>query len=254
MGALDDLRLDGKVALVTGAASERGIGRAIARRLAAAGAQLVVGDLDEAGGPRPPASAPRTVRQAWRCGWTSPMRPISAAFKQAVERFGRVDILVNNAGISSPTRAWDLTVEEFDRMMAINLRGGFLCARAAMPLMMQQRWGRLIWLASVAAKIGGGLFGTSHYAASKAGVIGLCQGLARELAPFGITSNAIAPGFVDTDIAARTMDREQFREFYESGSGAHSDRPLGSDARHRPSSALPGIRGRRATLPARSWT
>ena len=104
-----------------------------------------------------------------------------------------------------------LSVEEFDRLLAINLRGGFLCLRAVVEGMVERRWGRLVWMSSIAGKQGGGVFGTSHYAASKAGVIGLCQGAARELAPYGITSNAIAPSFVQTGLLARTAGAEAER-------------------------------------------
>ena len=211
MGALDDLRLDGRVALVTGAASARGLGRAIARRLTGAGAQLVVGDVDHAG----VCETAELCEQDGRAGLALRMDvtdqdSVEAAFAAAVERFGRVDILVNNAGISEPTPAWEIDVPAFDRMLAVNLRGGFLCARAAMPLMMSRRWGRLIWLSSAAGKMGGGFFGSAHYAASKAGVIGLCQALARQLGPYGITSNAVAPGLIDTEIASRALAPEAY--------------------------------------------
>jgi 3-oxoacyl-[acyl-carrier protein] reductase len=211
MAGLDDLRLDGKVALVTGAGSARGLGRAISRRLASAGALLIATDIDEHGA----QETAELCRQDGSAGLALSIdvtdeASVEAGFARAVERFGRIDILVNNAGISAATPAWEIGVAEFDRMMAINLRGGFLCARAAMPLLMERRWGRIIWLSSVAGKQGGGVFGSAHYAASKAGVIGLCQALARQLGPWGVTSNAIAPGLVDTDIVARSMSAEEY--------------------------------------------
>ena len=211
MAALDDLRLDGRVALVTGAGGARGLGRAIARRLAGAGAQLVVGDLDEAGVRETAQLCEQdgSAALALRMDVTDEAS-VAAAFAAAVERFGRVDVLVNNAGISESTPAWEIDVPAFDRMLGVNLRGGFLCARAAMPGMMERRWGRLIWISSVAGKTGGGFFGSAHYAASKAGVIGLCQGLARQLGPYGITSNAVAPGLIDTEIATRVVGEEGF--------------------------------------------
>ena len=175
MGALDDLRLDGRVALVTAALCERDGPAALAVRM----------DVTDE---------------------TS----VAAAFAAAVERFGQVDVLVNNAGISESTPAWEIDVPAFDRMLGVNLRGGFLCARVAMPLMMERRWGRLIWISSVAGKTGGGFFGSAHYAASKAGVIGLCQGLARQLGQYGITSNAVAPGLIDTEIASRVVGADAF--------------------------------------------
>ena len=132
-----------------------------------------------------------------------------AAVVAAVEQqFGPVDILVNNAGITRSTLLWETSLDEFDQVMAINLRGGFVCLQAVLPGMMRRRWGRIIWLSSLAGKQGGGVFGTAHYAASKAGVIGLCQSAARQLGPYGITSNAIAPGLVLTGLVPRTGGAE----------------------------------------------
>ena len=209
MAAVSDLRLDGRVALVTGGGSARGLGRAIAARLASAGASLVVGDLDEAGARETAAlceqDGPGAV--AVRMDVTDEAS-VAAAFAAAVERFGAVDVLVNNAGISESTPAWEIDLPAFDRVIGVNLRGGFICARAAMPAMMERRWGRIIWISSVAGKMGGGIFGSAHYAASKAGVIGLCQGLARQLGQYGITSNAVAPGMIDTEIASRIVGED----------------------------------------------
>jgi NAD(P)-dependent dehydrogenase (short-subunit alcohol dehydrogenase family) len=147
--------------------------------------------------------------------------------REAAGEAGPIDILVNNAGITQRKPLWELTTEEFDRMLAINLRGGFLCLRAVMGGMMERRWGRLIWLSSVAGKQGGGIVGTAHYAASKAGVIGLCQAAARELGPYGITSNAIAPGFIVTGIAARAIGAEGEQELDRSVSASAPARRSG---------------------------
>jgi NAD(P)-dependent dehydrogenase (short-subunit alcohol dehydrogenase family) len=111
-------------------------------------------------------------------------------------QLGPVDILVNNAGVSDPTPLWDLDLVQFQRVLDVNLLGGFLCLKAVAPGMRDRNAGRIIWISSLAGKQGGGFFGTAAYAASKAGVIGLCQAVARELGPFGITSNAIAPGYI----------------------------------------------------------
>jgi 3-oxoacyl-[acyl-carrier protein] reductase len=133
---------------------------------------------------------------------------VNAAVAIVERELGPVDILVNNAGITRSTVLWETSLEEFDQVLAINLRGGFVCLRAVLAAMMSRRWGRVIWLSSIAGKQGGGVFGTAHYAASKAGVIGLCQAAARQLGPYGITSNAIAPGLVLTSLLPRTGGAE----------------------------------------------
>ena len=106
-----------------------------------------------------------------------------ASVKRAVERigetYGPVDVLVNNAGLPSPTPLWDIELEEFDRIMSVNARGGFVCLKAVLPTMMQRGRGRIVWISSQAGREGEGTFGTTHYAASKAAVIGLCQAAAR---------------------------------------------------------------------------
>lgn len=206
---LDAFRLDGRVALITGAGSEQGIGREIGLAYAAAGASVGLADVDEDG----VRAATRTLQAAGgkalslRMDVTDP-ESVSTAVAALEQELGPVDILVNNAGISRSTPIWEVSLEEFDRIMDVNVRGGFLCLRAVLPGMMQRRRGRIVWLSSVAGKQGGGVFGTSHYAASKAAVIGLCQAAARELGPYGITSNAIAPGFVETGIVARSSSQE----------------------------------------------
>lgn len=206
---LDAFRLDGRVALVTGAGSERGIGREIALAYATAGASVGLADLDEDG----VEAAAQSLRDAGakalplRMDVTDP-ESVSAAAEELERELGPVDILVNSAGISSPTRIWEIELEEFDRIMGVNVRGGFICLKAVMPGMMERRRGRIVWLSSVAGKQGGGIFGTSHYAASKAAVIGLCQAAARELGPYGITSNAVAPGYVTTGIVTRSSSQE----------------------------------------------
>jgi 3-oxoacyl-[acyl-carrier protein] reductase len=142
-------------------------------------------------------------------------KSVAAGVAAVESQLGRIDILVNNAGITSATKVWELTIEEFDRLFAINVRGGFLCLRAVVGGMMSRRYGRILWLSSIAGKQGGGVFGTSHYAASKAALIGLCQGAARELGPYGITSNVIAPSLVLTGLIAKTAGAEAERRLDE---------------------------------------
>ena len=197
------MTLAGKVALVTGAGSATGIGNATARALAAAGARVVLADVDIDGATRN-AHAIGDAGRALYMDVTD-----EGSVQAAVADIGPVDILVNNAGITQRVPIWELSTEDFDRLLSINLRGGFLCLKAVVAGMMARRWGRIIWISSVAGKQGGGIIGTSHYAASKAGVIGLCQAAARELGPYGITSNAIAPGFILTGIATKALDADQ---------------------------------------------
>lgn len=203
------MALEGRVALVTGAGSQRGLGVAIARALTAAGADVVLADLDLEGARRNAAAiggGARAVEMDVTSG-----ESVAAAVADA----GAVDILVNNAGITQRRPIWELSAADFDRVLAVNLRGGFLCLRAVVGGMMERGWGRIVWISSVAGKQGGGIIGTAHYAASKAGVIGLCQAAARELGPFGITSNAIAPGFILTGIATKALDADAEREMDE---------------------------------------
>jgi 3-oxoacyl-[acyl-carrier protein] reductase len=125
---------------------------------------------------------------------------VSAAVAGVRAELGPVDVLVCSAGITRSTALPDLTLEEFDHVMAVNVRGAFICMQAVLPDMLSRRWGRIVLLGSQAGKQGGGVFGSTHYACSKAALRGLCQGAARELGRFGVTCNVIAPGMVDTDI------------------------------------------------------
>jgi len=200
------MTLAGKVALVTGAGSSRDLGNAIARSLAGAGATVVLADVDIEGAARNAALIGEAARAVLMD--VTDERSVQAG----VREIGRVDILVNNAGITQRTPIWELSIADFDRLLSINLRGGFVCLKAVVAGMMTRRWGRIIWISSVAGKQGGGIIGTAHYAASKAGVIGLCQAAARELGPYGITSNAIAPGFILTGIATKAIGADQERE------------------------------------------
>lgn len=206
---MEAFRLDDRVAFITGAGSERGIGRAIALLYAAAGAHVALADIDAAGA----EATAHAVREAGGTSAASRVEvtdpdSVARAVAEAEGRLGPIDILVNSAGITRATPIWELSLSEFELVMDVNVRGGFICLQAVLPGMMARRRGRVIWLSSVAGKQGGGVFGGAHYAASKAGVIGLCQGAARELGPHGITSNAIAPGMVLTGLIARTSSRE----------------------------------------------
>jgi 2-hydroxycyclohexanecarboxyl-CoA dehydrogenase len=208
-------RLSGRTALVTGAGSARGIGREVARALHAAGARVALADLDGEGALRNAAELGEGAI-GLQVDVTDPASVAAAAAAARRELGSPIEILVCSAGISRGTALADLTLDEFDHVMAVNVRGTFICLQEALPDMRARRWGRVVMLGSQAGKQGGGVFGSAHYAASKAALRGLCQAAARELGPFGITCNVIAPGLVDTDIivtgGATPEQRDQLAE------------------------------------------
>src|SRR5260370_10407946 len=163
------MTLVGKIGLVTGAGSATGLGKGIGRALETAGAEVVLGDIDIDGADRNAAA----IGAAGRAIFMDVTDESSV--QAAVREIGRVDILVNNAGVTQRMPIWDLSTDDFDRLLSINLRGGFVCLRAVVAGMMARRWGRVIWISSVAGKHGGGIIRTAHYAATKTSVIALCQ-------------------------------------------------------------------------------
>lgn len=193
--------LQGKRALVTGAS--RGIGRAVAICLAAAGADVIINYI----GSRETAEAVADECRALGVQAYTVEADVSRAdeveqlFAAAVEKLGGVDILVNNAGITRDALLPRLTEQAFDDVININLKGNFLCMQQAGRLMMKQRYGRIINISSVVGLRGNA--GQTNYAAAKAGVIGMTKTVARELASRGVTVNAIAPGFIETDMTAQ---------------------------------------------------
>jgi 3-oxoacyl-[acyl-carrier protein] reductase len=201
-------RLDGKVAIVTG--GYRGIGLALGVALGRAGAHVVAADvLDDAVG----ADAVAQIEQvggkaeAVRCDVTN-SKAVDEVFGAAHKRLGRIDILVNNAGIARDQLLLRVSDEDIQRTFGVNVNGALFCARAAIRPMMRAKHGRIINLASVVAELGNP--GQAVYGASKAALIGLTKTLAREYASRGVTVNAVAPGFIDTDMT-RTLPEEAKR-------------------------------------------
>jgi NAD(P)-dependent dehydrogenase (short-subunit alcohol dehydrogenase family) len=184
---------------VTGAG--RGIGRAIAIELARNGAHVAACDIDI----RNAQAVAREVAEAGRDSMAahvdvSSEEEVSAMVHEAVQRFSRIDILVNNAAIVTTGPVTEISTDTWDRTLAVNLKGVFLCSKSVFPLMMEQRDGRIINIASVAGKRGGGMHGNSCYAAAKGGVIAFTKSLAREGGPFNIRVNAITPAMIKTDM------------------------------------------------------
>ena len=192
--------LNGKVALVTGAS--RGIGRAIASALARAGADVGINFLSRVEDAETAADEVRVYGR--RSGIFQADVSVSSEVRRLIleveEKFGGIDVLVNNAGIASPRRLEDITEDDWDRTIAVNLKSCFLATQAALPGMRSRQWGRIINVSSVAAQIGGVV--GPHYAASKAGILGLTRAYAQRLAKQGVTVNAIAPALIETEMVA----------------------------------------------------
>jgi 3-oxoacyl-[acyl-carrier protein] reductase len=194
-------RYDGRVAIVTGAA--RGIGAGIAKRFAEEGAAVAVLDLDEQQAAASAAELGATQAIGVGCN-VSDEDSVNSAVGRVVEELGGVHVLVNNAGITRDNLLFKMTVEDWDAVMGVHLRGAFLMSRAAQKTFVDQKYGKILNLSSVSAN---GNRGQANYSAAKAGVQGFTRTLALELGPFGVNVNAIAPGFIATEMTDDTARR-----------------------------------------------
>ncbi|GAA4876654.1 MULTISPECIES: SDR family NAD(P)-dependent oxidoreductase [Saccharopolyspora] len=201
-----------RTAVITGAGSERGIGRETALHLGRAGFAVAVLDLDGAAAERTAALV------AEECG--VPARGLTAdvtdaasvdAAIAAVEdgELPAIGALVNNAGITRPTRFLDITEQEWDLVFKVNVTGTYLVTQRVLPGMVERGYGRIVNLSSVSAERGGGVFGGSHYSAAKAAILGLTRALAREVGQHGVVVNSVAPGLIDTDITGGALTGER---------------------------------------------
>lgn len=200
-----------RTAVVTGAASPRGIGFATAHRFADEGWAVALLDVDQAGAE---AAADKIASEfgtpVLGLGADVTDRASLARCVEAVATAGLppVGALANIAGVASPTPFLDVDLAEWDRVIGVNLTGTFLTCQAFLPQMIAGGYGRIVNMSSVSAQQGGGVFSKTPYSAAKAGVLGLTRSLAREMAPHGITVNALSPGVVDTDIRAGATDAD----------------------------------------------
>lgn len=203
-----ELNLKNRIAVVTGGAA--GIGEAIARALAAEACKLCIADRDENAAQKTAASLGHgAIAVALDVGNAE---AVVQAFEKIAAREGRIDILVNAAGLLSTGFVADLPATEWQRVSQVNLAGIVYCVKAAIPAMKKQKSGRIINIASVSAERGGGSVGNTLYGATKAGVVALTKGLARELGPDRITVNAIAPAIADTAMTHKLLTEDALKK------------------------------------------
>jgi len=201
--------LKDKVAIITGAASPRGLGFATAKLFAENGAKVVIIDLNEEASKS--AAAMLGAEHTGLAANVANEIQVQAAVEQVIAKYGRIDVLVNNAGITQPVKLMDIKRENYDAVLDVSLRGTLIMSQAVIPTLRAQQSGSIVCISSVSAQRGGGIFGGPHYSAAKAGVLGLTRAMARELGPDHIRVNAITPGLIQTDITAGKLT-DQMRD------------------------------------------
>jgi len=206
------MNLADRVAIVTGGG--RGIGKAIALKLAKVGASVVVNDVGDA---EPAEAVAEEIRAMNRQGQAiladvSSSADVARLIEETTAVFGKLDILINNAGIAKDQLLLRMTEDDWDKVLAVDLKSVFLCTKAALRPMIKQRWGRVINLSSVTGLVGNE--GQANYTAAKAGIIGFTRTVAKEVASRGITVNAVAPGFIETAMTQQLGEKwgEEFKK------------------------------------------
>ncbi|MBT9293216.1 SDR family NAD(P)-dependent oxidoreductase [Prosthecodimorpha staleyi] len=198
--------LEGRTAVISGAASRRGIGLATAKLFAAHGARVAILDID--------AAAAATAAAELGAGHigigcdVADKASCDAAAAAVLAAFGHVDILINNAGVTQPVKIMEIDEASWDRILDINTKGVLFLSQAFIPHMRERKQGSIACMSSVSAQRGGGIFGGPHYSAAKAGVLGLAKAMARELGPDGIRVNCVTPGLIQTDITGGKLTDE----------------------------------------------
>lgn len=203
------LDFNGQVVIVTGSGSPKGIGRTIAQTFARQGATVVLTDINQEG-------LDANVREIEALGGKAygvagnicDKASVDALIADVMAKYGRIDVLVNNAGISQKVTVADMTMADIQRIFNVNMFGLFQITQAVCEVMKKQHYGRIVHLSSVSGKRGGGVFGGAHYSASKAAVLGFSKNLAREVSQYGITTNCVCPGLINTEIW-KSMPKEQ---------------------------------------------
>lgn len=202
--------LSGKTAVISGAASLRGIGRATAKLFAEHGARIAILDIDGAA-----ADATAAGLGAGHIGLACDVADKAScevAADAVLKAFGHVDILINNAGVTQPVKTLEIDEASWDRILDINTKGVLFLSQAFLPSMKARRKGSIACMSSVSAQRGGGIFGGPHYSAAKAGVLGLAKAMAREFGPDGIRVNCVTPGLIQTDITGGKLTDEMRAE------------------------------------------